>query len=551
MQKKRIATVLALAIAVTGSSTGFVSPAANHVLAPAATMSWSTPTQLEPTSSAPLGIAAKKVNLKKATTNNLNLRKSRSAKAKVLLTIPKHAALAVTETIGTWSKTKYKGKTGWVASRYLKNAPAAKKPAPPKAGPQTKAKPSAQKITKNNLNLRQGKSTKTKALVTIPKNTTITVTATNGTWSQTKYKGKTGWVASAYLKNAPAAKKPAPKPQAATHRYTTGFTTLRKGASKDSDSLGAYQRRAKVEHVSVTGSWTKVKVSGKTGYIESAHLSRTNPAIVNRWLKSTQAVYAGTNNKSAKVTTVKQHAKVEWLRTIGDWTGIRTGSGNGWVPTSSLSNSTIGPTTAKPPTPRATYRWTTAPVNIRKGSGTSHRSLGLVPANERVTYLKTANGWSNVVSSKGIGWISNKFLDKEGQHSFAVYGTLRKGQSAYYILKGKTSKETKTTIASHRMYLQPNKSWLSYVIPSKSAADKVVVERMEIKPANYRSTVVNMDKWERFDPSKPLADQNYNRVLVTDRDGHRSWAYLGSKKIGSYLTKNGIRVTSGDYLKRF
>ncbi len=551
VQKKSIAAVLALAIAVAGSSTGFVLPGANHVPAPAATTSWAAPTLLEPAGGSPPGIAAKKVNLKKATTNNLNLRKSRSAKARVLRVIPRNAALAISETIGIWSKTTYKGKTGWVASRYLKNAPAAKKPAPRKAEPQAKPKPSAQKITKNNLNLRQGKSTRTRALATIPKNTTITVTATSGSWSQTKYRGKTGWLASGYLKNAPAAKNPAPRPQAVAHRYTTGFTTVRKSASAKSQSLGVYQRRAKVEFLSTSGSWAKVKGSGKTGYIETAHLSKTNPAPVGRWLKSRQVVYKSTSNKSARLTTVEKNTKVEWLRVSGHWTAIRTGKGNGWVPTSTLATGTNGPSTAKPPSPKAGHRWTSAKVNIRKGAGTSHKSLGLVPANERVTYLKTSNGWSNVVSSKGTGWISNKFLDKEGQHSFAVYGTLRKGQSAYYILKGKTSKETKTTIASHRMYLQPNKTWLSYVIPSKSASDKVVVERMEIKPASYRSTVVNMDKWERFNPNRPLADQNYNRVLVTDRDGHRSWAYLGSKKIGAYLTRNGIRVTSGDYLKRF
>ena len=39
--------------------------------------------------------------------------------------------------------------------------------------------------------------------------------------------------------------------------------------------------------------------------------------------------------------------------------------------------------------------------------------------------------------------------------------------------------------------------------------------------------------------------------VVTDRDGKKAWAYLGSKKIGEYMTKHGIRVTSGDYLKRF
>ncbi|MDO2936126.1 SH3 domain-containing protein [Paeniglutamicibacter sulfureus] len=463
-------TALALAVAVTGSSTGFVLPAAGQVHAPTTGAAGAAPMVLEP-SAAATGIAAKKLNLKKVTTNNLNLR--------------------------------------------------------------------------------QGKSTRTRVLLTVPKNTTVTVTETSGTWSKTTYKGKTGWVSSRYLKNAPAAQKTAPKSQSIAHRYTTGFTTLRKTASAKSQSLGSYQRRAKVEFLSASGAWTKVKVSGKTGFMESTRLSKTNPAVVYRWLKSKQVVYKSTNNKSARVATAEKNAKVEWLRTGTGWTAIRTGKGNGWVLTSALANTAIKPTAPKKPTPKASYRWTTAKVNIRKGAGTSHKSLGLVPANERVTYLKTANGWSNIRSSKGTGWISNKYLDKTGQYSFAVYGTLRKGQSAYYILKGKTSRETKTTIASHSMYLQPNKTWLSYVIPSKKASDKVVVERMDIKPASYRATVANMDKWERFNPNKPLADQNYNRVLVTDKDGKKSWAYLGSKKIGKYLTKNGIRVTSGDYLKRF
>ncbi|MFI8412196.1 hypothetical protein ACIGB6_06885 [Paeniglutamicibacter gangotriensis] len=84
-----------------------------------------------------------------------------------------------------------------------------------------------------------------------------------------------------------------------------------------------------------------------------------------------------------------------------------------------------------------------------------------------------------------------------------------------------------------------------------SSARTVVVERMDIMPGLYRSTLANMDKWERFNPSKPLADQNYNRKLVTDGVGKRSWAYVGASKISNYLVKNGIRVISGDYLKRF
>ncbi|WP_411730985.1 SH3 domain-containing protein [Paeniglutamicibacter sp.] len=187
-------------------------------------------------------------------------------------------------------------------------------------------------------------------------------------------------------------------------------------------------------------------------------------------------------------------------------------------------------------------------VNVRKGAGTSYPSLGVVRANARVTYLRTAKGWSNVKTSKGTGWISNRYLDTHGQHPVAVYGTLCKGKSAYHLLRGVN--EATTRVPSFNMYLKPDQTWWSFIIQSSASARSVVVERMDIRSANYRATLADLDKWERFDPRKPLAEQNYNRKLVTDKDGKRSWAYVGASKISNYLIKNGIRVTSGDYLRR-
>lgn len=467
MKRMAAATAIALTIAVSGTGVGFASPPTDHHLGLAAAATSSAQRSLGSDFTVGTSIALKKVNLKKITTNNLNLRKGRGTNTKVLLTVPRNTAITVVETSGTWSKTTYKKKTGWVASRYLKNAPAAKKP---------QAKPKA-------------------------------------------------------------------------YGYTTGFTTLRKSATTKSQALSVHQRRTKVESISVSGSWTKVKVGGRTGYMASSHLSKKNPAVVHRWLKSKQVVRNTTGKRFKVVTTAQKNTKVEWLRTKGSWAGIRTAKGDGWVPTSALAKS-AAKAPAKPPA-KATYRWTTANVNVRKGAGTSHASLGTVPINERVTYLKSANGWSNVKTSRGTGWISKKYLATSGQHSFAVYGTLRKGQSAYHVLKGRTTKETKTQVPSFTMYLKPHQTWWSFIIPSNSASHKVVVERMDIKPALYKATMRNLDSWERFDPTKPLADQNYNRKLVTDKDGRRSWAYVGASKISKYLTKNGIRVTSGDYLKRF
>ncbi|MBV1778733.1 SH3 domain-containing protein [Paeniglutamicibacter sp. ABSL32-1] len=127
MQSTKLATALAIAVAVTGSSTGFAAPGANHELDPVARATWSPATTLQPAGAATPGIAMGTVNLKKVTAYNLNLRQGRSTATKVLVMIPKNTAVTVTETSGSWSKTSYRGKTGWVASRYLENAAATRK----------------------------------------------------------------------------------------------------------------------------------------------------------------------------------------------------------------------------------------------------------------------------------------------------------------------------------------------------------------------------------------------------------------------------------------
>lgn len=279
---------------------------------------------------------------------------------------------------------------------------------------------------------------------------------------------------------------------------TTNNLNLRQGASTGTRSLIVMPKNTKLTITETKGKWYKTSYKGKTGWTSSLYLKKApapKPA-----------------SKPAAKPTPKPAAK---------------------------------------PATKVTYRWTSANVNIRKGSGTNHGSLGVVKANERVTYIKTSNGWSNVKSSKGTGWISNKYLSNSGQHSFAVYGTLRNGQSAYHLLRGKTTKETKTKIASFNMYLKPAQTWWSYIVSTNSSSRTVVVERMDIKPAEYAGTVARMDSWERYNPNAPLADQGYNRKLVKDIQGHTSWAYVGGSKISSYLAKNGIRVASGDYLKRF
>ncbi|WP_271396208.1 SH3 domain-containing protein [Neomicrococcus lactis] len=227
--------------------------------------------------------------------------------------------------------------------------------------------------------------------------------------------------------------------------------------------------------------------------------------------------------------------------TSGTWVKVTYAGKALWVSSTYLT--TVG---------TKVYRWATANVNVRTGPSTAYRSLGVASAWEKMEYLgKNQNGFSYVSSSRGKGWVSNSYLSTVQNYAVSVYGTLRRGQSAYFLLQNKTVYEAKTRLPNHSLYLRPDKTWWSFVIPSSSSLDSVVAERMDIRKDVYTATLAQLDDWERYDPRQPLDDQNYNRKIVKDQDRKLAYVYVAGKKIGEYLLKNGIKVKGGDYLQRY
>ncbi|WP_417235141.1 SH3 domain-containing protein [Arthrobacter sp.] len=394
--------------------------------------------------------------------------------------------------------------------------------------------------TTANLSLRSGPSTKHRRLTVLKKGTIVVSTGKkSGQWWRVKAAGKTGWASSKYLKTT--TKTTAPK---TVYRYLTKYTILQKSKSTSSTAVTGIQRRTRVQYLGGSGAWRQVKVNTKTGYVPAASLSDKNPAPAYRWAKSSIAGYATIRAGAKKTVVIPKNTKVEWFRSTSGWSYVKSTAGRGWVKTAGLS-------TKPATTPKAkTYRWATNKVNVRTGIGTKHRSLGTINAWNKVEYLATRSGWSNVKTSRGTGWIKNTYLSTHDRYDVAVYGTLRHSQSAYFLIKGKTSSERRTTVVGHNLYLRRDKTWWSYMVPG-ARTGKVVVERMKFKPSLHTATLRNMDSWERFDPKKPLDNQNYNRKLVTDASGAKVWAYVASKKMAAYMKKSGIPVASGDYLKRY
>ena len=208
-------------------------------------------------------------------------------------------------------------------------------------------------------------------------------------------------------------------------------------------------------------------------------------------------------------------------------------------------------------------RYTTGTLNMRRGPSTDFPVITQLAAGKKLNVRLIGTGWAYVWDGTRAGWVSSRYLTstpprppeppkppQPSQYPLAVYGTLRNGQSAYFLLKDKTTSEVTVRVNGYGLWLRPGYSWWSFMIPSTST-DSVVVERMTIRSSQYASTLRAVDEWERFDPNKPLASQNYNRRLVTDRQGVRSWSYIAGAQMASYVKSNGTKIIGGDFLKRF
>ena len=154
------------------------------------------------------------------TTDSLKMRKKPTTSGVLVTTIPKNKSVdilqknAATANGYTWFKVKYGSNTGYVASKYLKDISDEKQSTSSTsttaqtvtASTTTTTSTKKTAKTKIKLKLRKKASTSGKVLKTIPKGKKVTIVKKNAakkngyTWYKVTYRGKTGYVASKYLK---------------------------------------------------------------------------------------------------------------------------------------------------------------------------------------------------------------------------------------------------------------------------------------------------------------------------------------------------------------
>lgn len=131
---------------------------------------------------------------------------------------------------------------------------------------------------------------------------------------------------------------------------------------------------------------------------------------------------------------------------------------------------------------------------------------------------------------------------------FFVYGSLRNGQSGYYLIDGKTTNEFTTRMPLLDLYVLSGSSY-PYAVPNDGNQVGIVGEVMSIHPVLYQDVVSLLDRHERYDPTAPPDNQVYVRELRPTREELPSWVYVAGPRQASYLRSSGILIASGDWLR--
>ena len=126
--------------------------------------------------------------------DSLNVRKGANAKSTKLGSVKKGQTLEVISISNGWAKINFKGNTGYVSSKYLKEVKDTKTSS-------SKYKKREMSVTSTTLTVRKSNSTKSSSLGKLKKgNVVIAVQESSNGWVKIEYKGKFGYVQNSNLK---------------------------------------------------------------------------------------------------------------------------------------------------------------------------------------------------------------------------------------------------------------------------------------------------------------------------------------------------------------
>ncbi|MBW4861469.1 MAG: SH3 domain-containing protein [Paeniclostridium sp.] len=447
-------------------------------------------------------------NKKVVNVDNLNMRNGASTSYRVIMKLNKGTVIEIISESNGWTKIKHDGRIGFVASKYLSPIENNNQPTKPEQQPNAPVQPQVsvgktKVVVATSLNVRSGPSTGNSVIGSLKNNEKVEVISESNGWSKIKYNGKEGYVSSTYLKdvneggNSKPNETPKPNPNVETKTKVVAATSLnvRSGPSTSHGIIGSLKNNEKVEVISESNGWSKIKYNGKEGYVSSTYLKDSNEGGTSKpdekpnveiKIKVVTAtslnVRSGPSTGHGIIGSLKNNEKVEVISESNGWSKIKYNGKEGYVSSTYLKDSNEGGAVT-PPEQTKTKVVTATSLNVRSGPSTGHGIIGSLKNNEKVEVISESNGWSKIKYNGKEGYVSSTYLSdyqgggtnpgggSGGSSSEVVDGAIVNYRNLNYSLQDHVNKQASKgngNMISGRGFVQASRSDIEHYINPKN-----------------------------------------------------------------------------------
>ncbi|HBF6091638.1 TPA: N-acetylglucosaminidase [Clostridioides difficile] len=277
------------------------------------------------------------------TINYLNVRNEPTAESSIAFVAKKDDKVLIKDSSNGWYKIKAEsGQEGWASSKYI-----AKSNSDSLRTSTNKEK----QVISNSLNMRNGAGTSYRVITVLKKGQKVEVISESNGWSKIKYDGRLGYVSSSYLGDVSNSTN-----KSKTKQVNTTSLNVRSGPNTSYGLLGKLPKGSKVEVISESNGWSKIKYNGKDAYVSSMCLSDVSQS---------------NSDNSSQSNDKKNTDKVV----------------------------------------------NTASLNVRSGPGSTYSKLGKVYKGSKVTVLSESSGWAKINFNNKEAFVVGNYLSTSADTS--------------------------------------------------------------------------------------------------------------------------------------
>jgi len=293
-------------------------------------------------------------------------------------------------------------------------------------------------ITADVLNIRSNHNTSSNIIGKINYNTKVSILEIANGWYKIKYNNTTGWISGEYVKldsnsNTVQASK--------TGIVTATALNVRSAGNTSSRIIGSLSKNAKVQIISTSNGWHKIKYNNTTGFVSAEYINTSssnsnsgngntnnnNSNSSDSTVKSNGIVNAdalnvrsGASTSNKIIGSLRKNATVQIISTSNGWHKIKYNNAIGFVSAEyiTISSNNSGNNNSSSGNNNSSNNNTVIStgivkadaLNVRSGANTSSKIVGTLYKNSKVEILSTSNGWHKIKFKSGTAFLSSEFI---------------------------------------------------------------------------------------------------------------------------------------------